>query len=510
MSLLIQNAQILNETYQISGPLDLLIEGQVIRHIGKGIATEGLSPEQIIDGKERLVVPGFVNAHLHSHDRFDKGRFPALPLEIWMLLYNPPIVRRDWTQREVYLRTLLGGMEMLRSGTTTVIDDVYLGWPVAPEHIDAVFQAYADLGIRADVSVGYSDKPYHETVPYLAECLPEDLKRPGPLAAPSSTEILSLWRDLADKWQGRVSFVLSPSGPQRCSDRFLEQTWALSKERDLPVLIHVLETRIQALTGRKFYGKTLVEHMAALGLLTPRSVLIHGVWMTDSDLDLVARGGCTVVHNPGSNLKLGSGIAPVAGMRKRGICVALGTDNHNANDSCSMLEATKLASLIHTVQHGRYQEWVSSTDVLDMATQGGAHALRDPDRTGRIAEGHQADLAFYRLDTNAFLPRNNLANQLVFCETGSSLDRVIVAGKTVLAGGRIQTIDESAIMAEIWDSIDEIQTKVLNTRSAGEHLRPYLERSYELCLNDPEMMAVLAAIPQSGRDQPARMEVPSG
>lgn len=492
VTLLIQNTQILNEDSQISGPVDVLIEGEVIRQIGEAIPAHGLSPDQTIDGKEHLVAPGFVNAHHHSHDRFDKGRFPALPLEIWMSLYNPPMVSREWTEREVYLRTLLGGMEMLRSGSATVIDDVHMGLPLVPEHIEAVFRAYTDLGMRADVSIAYCDKPFYQSVPHLSECLPDDLKGPGPHATPSPGEILSLWNDLAHKWQGRVSFVLSPSGPQRCSDTFLEQTWDLSEKHDLPVLIHVLETRIQALTGQKFYGKTLVEHMDALGLLTSRAVLMHAVWMTDSDLDLVARGGSTVVHNPGSNLKLGSGVAPVAKMRERGICVALGTDNHNANDGCSMLEATKLTSLIHTMQHGRYQEWISSTDALEMATQGGAHALRDSDKTGRVAEGYQADLALYRLDTTAFLPRNNLANQLVFCETGSSLDRVIVAGKTVLAEGLIQTIDEAAIMAEIWDSLDTMQAKVLKTRSTGERLRPYLEQAYELCLNDPEMMALFS------------------
>ena len=152
---------------------------------------------------------------------------------------------------------------------------------------------------------------------------------------------------LAKTWQGRVQFVLSPSGPQRCTEDFLRRTWQLAEKYQVPVIIHVLETRVQAYSGYAFYGKSLVEYMQSLGILSPLSTLIHSVWVNEKDIELIANSSACVVHCPGSNLKLGSGIAPVERLRQAGISVGLGTDNNNANDSPNMFEAMKLAALIH-------------------------------------------------------------------------------------------------------------------------------------------------------------------
>ena len=400
MAWMIRDALVLRSAEHEAERLDVVVGNDCIAAVGRDLDPAAHGIERVEEGGGKLLTPGLINAHQHSHDRFDKGRFSPLPLEIWMALYNPPMLSREWTPREVYLRTLLGGMEMIRSGATMVLDDVHHGLPLDRENVDAVFQAYDDLGLRADVSVAYADKPFYRGVPYLEECLPGEFKEPSKYQAPTPVEMLALWRELASRWTGRVRFVLSPSGPQRCTDAFLQETWQLARERDLPVLIHVLETRIQALTADIFYGRSMVEHMQTLEIVDPHAVLIHGVWMSSGDLDIVARNGATIAHNPGSNLKLGSGIAPVSAMRARGIPVGLGTDNHNGNDGCSILEALKLAGLIHNAQDADYARWIGAREALWMATAGGAACAGFGKSLGSLEPGKQADFLQWDLSSN--------------------------------------------------------------------------------------------------------------
>jgi len=488
---MIRGALVLRSAEQEPERLDLVVEGDRIAAVGRNLDPAAHGVRRVEEGAGKFLTPGLINAHQHSHDRFDKGRFSPLPLEIWMALYNPPMLSRGWTPREVYLRTLLGGMEMIRSGTTMVLDDVHHGLPLDRENVDAVYKAYQDLGLRADVSVAYADKPFYRGMPYLEECLPADFKVAPKHQAPTPAEILDLWRDLASRWKGRVRAVLSPSGPQRCTDGFLQETWQLARQLDIPVLIHVLETRIQALTAELFYGRSMVEHMQALGILDRHAVLIHGVWMSSGDLDIVARHGAAIAHNPGSNLKLGSGIAPVAAMRARGIPVGLGTDNHNANDSCSMLESLKLAGLIHNGRDSDYARWIGARGALSLATTGGAACAGLGKSLGSLDPGKQADFLQWDLSSNAFLPLNHAVNQLVYCEQGGSLERVVVAGQPIYAAGRFPRIDEAAVMAEIRDRLAVMQRKILDTVATGEALRPHLARAYDMCMKDPRMAPYL-------------------
>jgi 5-methylthioadenosine/S-adenosylhomocysteine deaminase len=488
---MIRGALVLRSAEHEPERIDLVVEGDGIAAMGRDLDPAAHGVDRVEDGGGKLLTPGLINAHQHSHDRFDKGRFSPLPLEIWMALYNPPMLSRGWTPQEVYLRTLLGGMEMIRAGTTMVLDDVHHGLPLDRENVDAVYRAYDDLGLRADVSVAHADKPFYRGMPYLEECLPAAFKAPLKHPVPTPAEILALWRDLASRWKGRVRAVLSPSGPQRCTDGFLEETWQLARDLDLPVLIHVLETRIQALTAELFYGRSMVEHMHGLGILDRHAVLIHGVWMSSSDLDLVAKHGPGIVHNPGSNLKLGSGVAPVPAMRARGIPVGLGTDNHNANDNCSILEALKLAGLVHNAQDSDYARWIGAREAFAMATAGGAACAGLGKSLGSLEPGKQADFLQWDLSSNAFLPLNHAVNQLVYCEQGGSLERVVVAGQLIYTGGRFERIDEAEIMGEIRDRLDVMQRKIMDTAATGEALRPFLARAYDLCMKDPRMAPYL-------------------
>jgi len=219
---------------------DIAVDGERILAIGHRLPEDSLGVEKVIDGRNKLVMPGLINAHHHSHDRFDKGRLDNLPLEVWQVVYNSPLGRRDWTPMECYLRTILNGMEMLKIGTTTVIDDVIHGVPPLKENIDAVFQAYQDLGMRALVSSYYSDKPFAHTIPYLENLLPDRLKSDLALIPRvSPDEMIKIWQHYGENWRDRVRFIISPSAPQRCTDDFLKKTWKLSNDLDIPVTVHV-------------------------------------------------------------------------------------------------------------------------------------------------------------------------------------------------------------------------------------------------------------------------------
>jgi guanine deaminase len=466
-----------------SKPIDVVIDGNEIVAIGNDLDSNKLKTAKVLSAQDKLIIPGLINAHLHSHDRFDKGRFDNLPLEVWMALYNPPTAGRDWAARECYLRTILGCIEMIKSGTTTAIDDLHPGFPLAPECLDAVFQAYQDIGMRARVTIAYADKPYYQTIPFLEELLPQHLKPAPNLSAEAShNSVLTLWRDFAERWKGRVQFILSPSAPQRCTDKFLRKVWDFSEAYTLPIVIHILETKVQAITGHHFYGKSIIAHMQDLGLLTPLTALVHCVWVDDHDIELIAKAGASVVHNPLSNLKLGSGVAPIGKMREAGINVGIGTDNHNASDTANLFEAMKTAALIHKVSDHEYNKWMGAKEAFHMATQGGALCGGLSGETGKIEPGNKADLVLLDLKALSFFPKNNLLNQLVFSENGSAVDTVIVDGKILMEDRRLTGVNEAEILRELQERIEKIKKKITAGIPHGRELEPYLREAYYRCI----------------------------
>jgi guanine deaminase len=486
---LLANGLVLASPDQPATRCDIVIDGGSIVAVGDRLDPASFGVVRTLDATSRLVTPGLINTHYHSHDRWDRGRFSPLPLEIWMSLYNPPSVGRSWTPDEIYLRTILGGMELVRGGCTSVMDDVHLGTQLDDASINAVFRAYQDLGIRADVGVAYADLPAHKTIPYLDAVLPDHLKGRGQTVALAPEQMLQSWDALAARWDSRVRSVISISGPQRCSDAFHIAAFDLAERLGRPVLTHVLESRIQAMTGPHFYGHSLVEHMKHLGVLRANAVLIHGVWMSPRDLDLVAQSRAGVSHNPVSNLKLGSGIAPVIAMLQRGIPVGLGTDNHNANDGCSMFEALKWGTLLPTLT-ADYKHWLTASAGLKMATEHGATLMGKAQEIGRLAPNYAADFLLFDLNDDAFLAMNSPAEQLVFSNSGRGLVSAYVDGEAVLDAGRISTVDEVSIRQEICARMMHMKEKIAAGLPISRELELYLQRAYEMCLADPAMDAV--------------------
>jgi cytosine/adenosine deaminase-related metal-dependent hydrolase len=244
-----------------------------------------------------------------------------------------------------------------------------------------------------------------------------------------------------------ISICPAPSGPQRCTDEMLAGCAALADELDLMIHIHVLETRMQAVSAQRMYGRTLPEHMDALGFLSPRVCFEHGIWLTPSDLELVRDRGVTVVHNPVSNLKLGSGIAPVPELLRHGVNVALGTDGMCSNDGQDMFATLKTAALLHKLWEVDYEQWLGAQEAWQMATAGGAKAAGDP-TLGRIEPGARADLVLLDLDSLVFTPLNDPLRQLALGSTTLAVSSVMVGGEWRIVNGVVKGVDEAAVLAE--------------------------------------------------------------
>ncbi len=464
------------------GPVDIGITGTTITSVTPAAPAErrGGEWDLVLEAGDRLVLPGLVDAHVHTHDRFDRGRADDLPLEVWRTWYNPPGDGRAWTAEETYLRTLLAGAEVLQAGTTTVVDDLHLGASRSEATVAAVFRAYTDLGLRAEVSVAFSDLPFQADLPHADQVLPEDLR--GRAATPAQTAaVLELWRALAAEHTGRVRFVLSPSAPLRCSRLFLEQVAALSEELDLPVLVHLLESRLQAVAAADQGIDSLVRHLADVGLLTSRAVLAHATWARQDEVEAIAGSGARVVHCPGSNLKLGSGVAPVRALLDVGVPVGLGTDNFSANDSASVLEQVKLAALVSRAAAGHPRTWVTAPEALAMATS--AHT-RAPGPADLLAPGRPADLVLLRRDADAFSPEHDLVNQLVFAASAAAVDTVLVDGRVAVAGGAVTTVDHDALRRELADRAAHLRRTIAEADRHGRALLPHLSRAFDLAHAD--------------------------
>ncbi len=466
-----------------SEPIDIVIRNRRIAEIRPA----GVGPPEgaAIDGTGRLVTPGMINGHNHSHENFQKGRHENMPLEVWMNLVRP---LDPWrlTPRQVYVRTLIGAIEALRTGATTLVDDLNVGPVLIPEHVDAVLQAYEDIGIRALLAPGLFDKPFFDAVPFVTETFSTEMlaeMADKPKTPPD--EIMAFMRRLVpDRHPAsrRVATAISPSAPQRCTEPHLMATRRLADEFDLPIIIHMQETRLQVVTGDLFYGSTMVEYLHRIDFLRPGVSLIHTVWLTPREIDIMAETGATAQHNPIGNLSLGSGLCPVRQLLKAGVNVSLGTDSCASSFTANMLKTVNAMALIQNIRGDEPDEWITAEEAFSAATLGSARALGLGDQLGVIEVGHTADLNVWRLDGIAFTPLSDPLRQLVYCETGSDLDTIIVDGEIVMRDGKLTRIDETAILAEARAAYEELRPAIDAAEAAMSEMCAAYKKIYHRCL----------------------------
>lgn len=474
---------------------DIDIAGTVIAAIAPAGTTPLPEGARVMDGARLFAVPGLVNGHYHSHENFQKGRFEGLPLELWMNLVRP-LAPVPVTPEQVYLRTMIGAIGALRSGTTTIVDDLNPGAGPDVALIEAVMRAYEDAGIRAYVGPTLFDRPFFRAVPFVEESFPADLLAElDALPPPPAEALLELAEDLArtrHPRDNRVAFIAAPSAPQRCSDAFLMRVRDLADRHGLPVIIHVHETRLQVVTGQILYGRSMVAHLHRLGFLKPATSIIHGVWVSEHDLDLIAESGASVQHNPVSNLKLGSGLAPLRAMLARGINVSLGTDGCGSIEAVDMLRVLATTPLLQTLRAGAADGWITSAEAFEAATQGGARALGRTD-LGALRVGARADIALYDTHSIALTPLNDPLRQLVFAETGMGLRHVFVDGEQVMRDGGLTMIDEADIIARIHETAAALAPAIARAEAGVGRLREAYEAIHARCCATPIPAGVLPA-----------------
>jgi 5-methylthioadenosine/S-adenosylhomocysteine deaminase len=430
---------------------DILIRGGVVEQIAPAIAVgDGV---EVVDAVGKLVVPGFVNAHYHSHDVMAKGLFEEMPFDIWMLHSNPGAYGRR-SHEEVRVRTLIGAAESLRNGITTIQDFLTVE-PRDEAYVDTVLSAYAEAGIRVVFAIAVRDRAALDIAPFIPKNLPEAIQKR--LAGQDRKA-----RDELDFVSGQIkrlgktpttcqTWALAPSGPQRCSAELLEGIGALSREHELPVFTHVYETRIQAAAARQQVGSdasvSLLDVLARAGLMNDRLGVVHGVWLSPRNIAQIAEAGARVVHNPISNLKLKSGVAPILDLYRAGIDIALGCDNCSCAETQNIFTAMRMLCLLPAVTDPEPGP-INAGYALKAATMSGARAVGLGDKVGALNPGMAADLMILDLNEPAFVPFNSAARQIVFAESGRAVETVFVDGRPVVRGGKLVTIDEAKLAAD--------------------------------------------------------------
>jgi 5-methylthioadenosine/S-adenosylhomocysteine deaminase len=462
---------------------DLRITGARIAEIGPDLMPA--PGETVLDGRDRLVIPGLINSHLHSGEALFKGRYDNLPLELWMLYSYPILGAEAVAERLIYLRTMLVAIESLKTGVTTVIDDVFEAPKQGLSQLGAVFEAYSDIGMRAVISGHIIDRNFLDTIPFTSDYVPADLRaRIGAEPPPSPSAYIAFAESAFQRFHNlhdRLRFMVAPSAPQRCTPELMQAADELARRHGTAFHTHIVETKVQAVTGPVLYGKTLIEYMHGLGLLHRGTTIAHSIWVTDHDIELLGDAGVSIVHNVISNQKLGAGIAPIRRLMEAGVNVALGSDGICSNDTPRMFDVMHAAGLLHNIASANHHRWLDAGEVLAAATRGGAHSALLEAEVGSLEVGKRADLVMLDMRTAAFTPCNDVRNHLVYCENGSSVETVIVNGEIVVASGKLTRVDEAVLLAELRELMPEFLAQHGRTEAANKVLEPYFEMIVKRC-----------------------------
>lgn len=420
---LIRNAAVVtvDEQNTVLPRADLVVDGTDIAGLWPSNATpRGLQADRVIEAEGMVAMPGLVNAHTHCAMTLLRGYADDMPLMPWLQERVWPFEMR-LEPEDVYWGSLLGIAEMIRGGVTC-FSDMY-------HYFEQAAQAALDSGIRANVS--------------------------GVLLAflPDAEQRLERAIEFAQRWQGRgdgrLVTMLGPHAPYTCPDHLLARVIEAAREHGIGIHIHVSETRGEVEESLRDHGMTPVARLREIGLLAVRPVAAaHCVHVTDSDIATLGENRVGVVHNPGSNMKLASGVAPIPKLLAAGAVVGLGTDGPASNNNLDMLEEARLAALLHKVSAGDPTA-VAAPEALAMATRGSAAALGIGDRVGQLKVGMKADLVLLDFRQAHLFPAYDLVSHLVYAARAADVRTVFVNGQPLLLDGALQTIDEREVFAQV-------------------------------------------------------------
>lgn len=375
--------------------------------------------DKVIDGTGMVAVPGFVNTHTHSAMTLLRSYADDLPLMQWLSEKIWPLEEK-LTAESVYWGSMLSIVEMIKSGTTTFADMYF--------YMDEVAKAAVETGIRAVLSRG------------MIGVGPN-----GEFALEDSERFIREWHG---KENGRITTMLGPHAPYTCPPDYLQKVMSLAEKLKVGIHIHLAETKDEINQIKEQYHKTPVELVAGEGLFNYPTIGAHCVHLTENDIKLLADNQVGVAHNPESNMKLASGIAPIPALLAAGVNVGLGTDGAASNNNLDMLEEMRTAALLHKVNTGD-PTVISSYDALYMATLGGAKALQIDNQVGSIEVGKKADIVLFDFEKPHLYPRHQVCAHLVYAAQAGDVDTVIIDGKVILEKGSLTTINQQEVITNI-------------------------------------------------------------
>jgi len=474
---LIRGGRILDARTHGAEARDLLIIGGRIADI----APPGLTVNdetEIVNSNGLLLMPGLVNAHTHGHGSLAKGMGDRWTLEL--LLNANPWLNDGQTLEDKHLAAKLNAAEMVLKGATAAYDLFFEFPQVTREGIDAIARGYQSVGLRAVVAPMMADRTFYQAIPGLIDALPtQQADRARSFKLNEYQSSIEVCRDLLANWpydRSQVRPALAPTVPLHCSDPFITACGDLAEEFDVGLHMHLAESKIQAVSAMQRYGKTLTAHLADLNFLGPRFTAAHFVWPDADDISRMADAGCSVAHNPGSNLRLGSGIAPVRAMRERGLCVGIGTDGSSCSDNQNMFEAMRIGAFASRVVSPDPETWISTEDVIDMATRGSAAVLGFEKDIGQLAPGYLADIVFLDLTNINYVPLNDPTHQLVLNEDSSAVHSVMIGGKMVLRDRKFTTFDYASLIREAQDAVERLRHGAHEMRQFSEAMESAVGR----------------------------------
>lgn len=413
MKILIKNGYVVSMTSDIK-KTDILIEDDRIKKIG--IINE--DADKVIDATNKAVMPGLINAHTHVAMSVFRGYNDELELMNW--LQEMWKVEDKMKKEDVYYASMISEIEMIKSGTTTFNDHYFFE--------DQTAKAAEVLGLRA----------------ILARCIIRD----GEDASIRLAEAEALYNEWHNKCNGRIKVCVGIHAPYTCPPDTIKRSLELADRLGTPVHIHYLETQDEVNQIFENYEKSVTDYLKDLNLFNYHVILAHGVKVNDDDIEVLKNISGGIVHNPISNMKLGSGFAPVKKLRDAGVSVALGTDGQGSTNTLDMFEEIKLAAYLQKGMFGTATA-ISAKDVLEMATIEGARVLGIDSEVGSLEVGKKADVILIDLDKPHLLPRQDIYSLLAYSVNGADVDTSIIDGKIVMENRSILGVDEDEMKQKI-------------------------------------------------------------
>ena len=442
--IIIKNAKTLEfQTNELSTKKSIvLIENGIIQKIGDDAKLETSSATKVWDADGKIILPGFINTHCHLFQVFMRGLGKDLTFIKWMN-NSVRLMMPNLDEEAIYLAAMVGCMESIRSGNTTLVDFMYAH--VKPHYADYVLKAFDDCGIRGVLARGMTD----------VDRLPGSPIRPSSYAtAIDSLAEVDRSREMY-KNHPRISFALAPSVIWGMTADGLREIAEYSRANNIFVTMHILETVDDDQHSLEKYGKTTMRLLEDVGILDTDFLGVHAIRVSEDDLSLFKKYQTRISYNPLANMILGSGVAPIVELNKHGILVSLGTDGAASNDSQNLIEVMKAGALLQKVNN-HDSAALSAREIFSMATDQGAACINMQDQIGSLVEGKKADLIALDLRKPNTTPCYDPIASLVYSGNSENIAMVMVEGEIIFDQGGFTRVNEADILKRAQQKAEKI------------------------------------------------------